>query len=155
MGCPGQARALRAPLRLEEEGHLTLQVPGNVRFRLYADSDSEFVVKRAPWRVAFRRDAAGNATALLLDMDGTEVRAERVEATVPPPAVVAGNASLDLPLDAAEMARYEGRYTFRIGEQALPFDGTQEHRAGAVFFRPANLIQRIRHAQGRRHARPA
>ena len=46
-------------VRLEPEGWLTIRVPNNVRFRMYAQSDNAFFVKRAPWRFTFNKDASG------------------------------------------------------------------------------------------------
>jgi CubicO group peptidase (beta-lactamase class C family) len=71
------ATGRRAVVRLEPEGTLTLRVPGNVRFRMYADSDSSFFLKRTPWRVRFATDAAGRATSLTLNVNGTDRTARR------------------------------------------------------------------------------
>lgn len=106
-------------VRLEDDGTMTLRVPGNVRFRMYADSDSTFFVKRAPWRVRFTRDAAGAVGGLVIDTDGTERPARRISDRAFTPAQEAA-AVPDLPLTAEEMARYEGAYTLRVGERSLP-----------------------------------
>lgn len=114
---PGQ----RVFVRLEDEGWLTLQTPGNVRFRLYAGSDSSFYVRRTPWRVTFQRDAEGRVTGAVGDLEGTPVRAPRVSGEMPDPRAVAGNPTraVDLPLDPAEMIRYEGTYPLAIGPRTL------------------------------------
>ena len=43
------------------------------------------------------------------------------------------------------------RIKIRINQQTLAFYRAQENCAGTVFSRPANLIKRVRHAQGGRH----
>jgi CubicO group peptidase (beta-lactamase class C family) len=74
-------------VRMEEGGFLTIQVPGNVRFRMYPESDSAFFLKRAPWRVRFTRDESGAVSGLVLTVNGTDREARRVG---------------DLPVDAPE-----------------------------------------------------
>lgn len=114
---PGQGMSVR----LEEEGWLTLQAPGNVRFRLYAENDSSFYTRRTPWRFTFRR-YGDRVTGLVADLEGTARNATRVGDETPEPRVVAGNVVaevLDLPLTAEEMARYEGTYALALGERTL------------------------------------
>ena len=109
-------------VRLETDGTMTLRVPGNVRFRLYAESDSTFFTRRAPWRVRFTRDGAGAVTAMSVDMEGTVRTARRVSDRAPTPAEETAErkaAVRDLPLTAEEMARYEGTYTLQLGPQTL------------------------------------
>jgi CubicO group peptidase (beta-lactamase class C family) len=72
-------------VRHEGDGTLTLQVPGRVRFRLHATSDSTFFAKRAPWRFTFVRDDAGRVTTLIADLEGRERRMARVGGEGPPP----------------------------------------------------------------------
>jgi serine-type D-Ala-D-Ala carboxypeptidase/endopeptidase len=105
-------------VRLEQDGTMTLRVGGNVRFRMYAESDSTFYLKRAPWRVRFTRDAGGAATGMVLDVNGQARTGRRVGDRAPTPAEEAA-AVRDLPLSAAEMAGYEGTYTLRMGERSL------------------------------------
>ena len=64
-------------VKLEPEGWLTIRVPNNVRFRMYAQSDNAFFVKRAPWRFTFNKDAATKSVELVGDLDGTERRGPR------------------------------------------------------------------------------
>jgi hypothetical protein len=109
-------------VRLENDGTMTLRVPGNVRFRMYAESDSTFFIKRAPWRVRFTRDGAGAVTAMSVDMEGTVRTARRISDRAPTPAEQKAEqkaAVRDLPLTAEEMARYEGTYTLQLGPQTL------------------------------------
>ena len=65
-------------VRLEPEGWLRIRVPNNVRFRMYAQSDNAFFVKRAPWRFTFQKDAAGKGVEPVGDLDGTERRGRKV-----------------------------------------------------------------------------
>lgn len=94
-------------VRLEDDGTMTIRVGGNVRFRMYADSDSTFYLKRAPWRVRFTRDASGAVTGLVLDMNGTERQARRLGDRAPTWREEMAEVR-DLTLSAAEMAPYEG-----------------------------------------------
>lgn len=105
-------------VRLENDGTMTLRVPGNVRFRMYAESDSTFFTKRAPWRVRFTRDGAGAVTAMSVDMGGQVRTARRISDRAPTPAQEKA-AVRDLPLTAEEMARYEGTYTLQLGPQTM------------------------------------
>jgi D-alanyl-D-alanine-carboxypeptidase/D-alanyl-D-alanine-endopeptidase len=106
-------------VRLEEDGTMTLRVPGNVRFRMYPESDSTFFIKRAPWRVRFARDGSGAVTAMTVDMNGTERNARRVSDGAPTRRDEA-SAVRDLPLTPEETARYEGTYTLAAGGRTLP-----------------------------------
>lgn len=128
-------------VRLEEEGHLTVQMPRNVRFRMYAESDSTFFLKRAPWALRFTRGADGQVSGVVVDMEGTQRTAPRVGDSAPPPPIVAENASLDLPLTPEQMALYEGTYLLQSGEQ------TQEMR---VLVRDGQLISQPQGQSGRR-----
>lgn len=118
-------------VRMEDEGYLTVQIPRNVRFRMYAESDSVFFLKRTPWRLRFTRGGDGRVAGVVVDMEGTERSARRVGDSAPPPAVVAGNAALDLPLTPEQMALYVGTYLLQSGER------TQEMR---VFVQDGQLM---------------
>ncbi|HEX6371035.1 MAG TPA: serine hydrolase [Longimicrobium sp.] len=102
-------------VRLEDDGTMTIRIPENVRFRMYAESDSSFFLKRTPWRMRFTRDASGAVAGVVMDMNGTQRNARRVSDRTSTPAVEV----LDLPLTAEEMARYEGTYTLRLGERTM------------------------------------
>ncbi|HYR10595.1 MAG TPA: serine hydrolase [Longimicrobium sp.] len=102
-----------AYMKLEDDGTMTVRTPGNVRFRMYADSDSTFFLKRTPLRMRFTRDASGAVTGVVMNTSGTERPARRVSDRTAAPAVQ------DLPLTAEEMARYEGTYTLQLGERSL------------------------------------
>ncbi|NIP78846.1 MAG: serine hydrolase, partial [Gemmatimonadetes bacterium] len=93
---PDPSRAMA--VRLEDEGWLTLQAPGNVRFRMYADSDTSFYVRRTPWRFVFRIDEEGRVTAVDADLEGRRRTMPRLDADMPVPRVLAGNPiTTDLP----------------------------------------------------------
>jgi serine-type D-Ala-D-Ala carboxypeptidase/endopeptidase len=98
-------------IRLEDDGTLTSQGgPNTVRFPMTATSDSTFVVKRVPARLAFARNAAGAVDAMVLGAR----RLPRV-ADDTPPAGLPGIEILDLPLTDSEMARYQGTYVLQLG----------------------------------------
>lgn len=113
---PGRAFVVR----LEDDGTMTMQAPGNVRFRMHAGSDSTFFLKRAPWQFTFNRDGAGGVvTGFVADLEGSRREAKKVSDGGPAPAVVAGDATVVVPLAAGDMARYEGVYTLSIGKRSM------------------------------------
>jgi hypothetical protein len=116
---PGRAMAIR----LEDEGWLTMQAPGNVRFRLYAESDTSFYVRRTPWRFAFQSDAEGAVRGVVANLEGNERRARRAGDDTPDPRALAGNVTTPAeevaPLSPEEMAAYVGEYTLALGERML------------------------------------
>ncbi len=109
----------RAYVRLEDDGWLTFQASPNVRFRMYAESDSSFVVKRTPWRFTFLSDANGNVTRIAADLEGQAGELPKLDEPVPSPAVAAHNAILEVPLAEADMAPYVGTYAVSVGAQTL------------------------------------
>ena len=68
-----------AVVKLENEGWLTVRVPGNVRFRMYAESADKFFLKRTPWRFTFNKDATGAVTAFTVNMNGQDRQARKVK----------------------------------------------------------------------------
>lgn len=108
------ASGRNAVVRLEEDGTMTLRTPGNVRFRMYAASDSTFYLKRAPWRVAFAGDASGRVTGMTLDLNGTPRTLPKVSDNAPRPGDVQ-----DLPLTPAAREAYAGTYLLRLGERTM------------------------------------
>jgi hypothetical protein len=69
-----------AEIRMDEDaGALTIRSTGTVRYRLYAEADDRFFLKRAPWRIAFNRDGDGQVAGFVLDMDGREIRGVRLD----------------------------------------------------------------------------
>jgi len=83
-------------LRLEKEGWLTYQVPGRVRARLYARSDTSFFLMRVPWTLTFQKTEAGGVTGIRMGVDERELRERagensfrRVNKEVPSPRVIA------------------------------------------------------------------
>lgn len=102
-------------IRLEDDGTLTAQGGRNtVRFRMYADSDSSFVVKRVPARLAFPTGASGEVEAMAL---GSRTL-RRVSDDTPPPGLPRREVR-DLPLTVTDIARYEGTYRVGAGEQTI------------------------------------
>lgn len=105
-------------VRLEDDGTMTIRVGGNVRFRMYAESDSTFYLKRAPWRVRFTRDASGAVSGLALNIEGREQTARRISDRALTPSEEAA-AIPDLPVTAADIARYEGTYNLQADGRTL------------------------------------
>jgi serine-type D-Ala-D-Ala carboxypeptidase/endopeptidase len=98
-------------IRLEDDRTLSSQGGQNlVRFPMTATSDSTFVVKRVPARLAFARNAAGAVDAMVLGAR----RLPRVADDTPPPGLP-GIEILDLPLTDSELARYQGTYVLQLG----------------------------------------
>lgn len=123
-GFYGPAPGRGLAVRLEEEGWLTVQAAGNVRFRLYPASDTSFYVRRTPWHFTFQTNDAGRVAGLVADLEGTERRMERLDEEVPPARALAGNLLPrgDLPpLTPEEMGRYEGDYSVAMGSDTLEF----------------------------------
>ncbi len=139
-------------VRQESDGTMTLQVPRNVRFRLYATSDTTFFTKRAPWRFTFSTDAAGKVTTLTADLQGRVREMARVGVEGPPPAVVAGNAALDLPLAVDRQAIYAGIYTRQEGERTMELRIFVEN--GQLMGQPSRQEPRRLLYQGNHEFRP-
>lgn len=112
---PGQQAAA---VRLEPEGYLTVQTPGNVRFRMYAESDTSFFLKRTPWRFTFTNNEAGAVDGLLMIVGGNARQASKVEGEMPSSTLLAGN-PLDLTLSDDQMASYVGAYEVAVGDDVL------------------------------------
>jgi CubicO group peptidase (beta-lactamase class C family) len=106
-------------VRLDENGYLTGQAQSQVRFRLFATSDSSFYAKRVPFIITFHTDEEGKVEDLVLAVNERTNRFARIGDDVPPSAVAAGNASP--PLSAEEIARYEGTYAIEIEGETVEF----------------------------------
>lgn len=78
-------------VRLEEEGCLTTQTPGNQRVRLYAESETSFFAKRHPWRITFDLSEDGEVLGVFSEYLGVVNSGPKVNDEVPPPRTVAGN----------------------------------------------------------------
>jgi serine-type D-Ala-D-Ala carboxypeptidase/endopeptidase len=104
-------------IRLDENGHLTGQAPNQIRFRLYAASDSSFYARRVPFEMKFRRGADGAVEQLVLGVGGRTNRFVRTGDDVPPPAIAAGNASPSL--TESELAIYAGAYVLELGGRTV------------------------------------
>ena len=110
-----------AVVRLERDGTLTFQAPGNVRFQMYAESPTAFYMKRAPWRVSFPTNTDGVVTNLVADLEGRVITAPKTGIATPNPAVVAGNAAEEVPIAANDMAQYNGTYAVQVGPRTTEF----------------------------------
>ena len=106
-------------VRLEDEGWLTMQIPGNVRFRMHAESDSAFFVKRAPYRLWFSKTDDG--IDLSTEFVGTPRQGRWLTRDTPEPRVAAGNRDGDR-LTADVIARYEGTYAVTVGDVTRSFE---------------------------------
>jgi hypothetical protein len=107
-------------VRMESEGWLTMQAPGNVRFRMYPESESKFFVKRTPWRFTFTRNDAGEVVGMIADLEGNERTTRKVSDDGPSSREVAGNARVEvLPITTAEIARYVGTYALQLPGRTL------------------------------------
>jgi len=86
---------------------LTVQVGNNVRFRMYATSETDFYVKRTIWEFAFDRAPSGEVTGLILRAGGQERRLERVD----PSAVAEAPAErIEIEVGEAILQTYVGEY---------------------------------------------
>ncbi len=106
-------------VRLDENGYLTGQAQSQIRFRLYATSDSSFYAKRVPFIVTFHKDEEGKVEDLVLAVNERTNRFARIGDEMPSPAVAAGNASP--PLSPEEIALYEGTFVLEIEGQTIEF----------------------------------
>jgi 3-oxoadipate enol-lactonase len=62
-----------------EGGHLTMQVPGQSAFPLYAESMSKFFLKVSEVEIEFSKNSAGKVTQAVIYQDGAAVKAPRLE----------------------------------------------------------------------------
>ena len=76
-------------IRLEEEGYLTTQSRGKARLRLYAESDSSFLIGRGALKLIFHRDGNGEVLGLRMDPSESGNLATKVATDSPPPRAVA------------------------------------------------------------------
>lgn len=84
-------------VRVEPEGHLTLQRPRRARARLFAESDSSFALTLGPTRFTFEKTEAGNARAVRTEGNSSPETFRRLGDESPPPrAVVAGTGWYEL-----------------------------------------------------------
>lgn len=62
-----------------KEGKLSVQLTGQPRFPVFAESETKFFYKVVDAQLTFVRDEAGKVTALILHQNGMDQRAERVD----------------------------------------------------------------------------
>jgi len=102
-----------------EGGRLFVQLTGQPKFEVFAESDKDFFLKVIDAQVTFETDAAGNPAALVLHQNGRDQRAKRIEGEpVMPKAIV---------LDAAALDGCAGRYQTALAPGAsltITRDGT-------------------------------
>ncbi len=61
-----------------EGGHLTMQVPGQAVFPLFAESQSKFFLKVAEVEIEFTKDSAGKVSRVVIYQDGETIKAPRM-----------------------------------------------------------------------------
>jgi Domain of unknown function (DUF3471) len=61
-----------------ESGHLTMQVPGQAVFPLFAESQTKFFLKVAEIEIEFVKDAAGKISRATLYQDGETIKSPRM-----------------------------------------------------------------------------
>ncbi len=105
---------------LDGDGHLTGQAPNQIRFRLYATSDSTFYAKRVPFTVEFVRNGSGQVEHLILGVGSNTNRFTRIAGDLPDPRAVAGN-TVD-PLPAQVVATYAGRYVVDVDGEEIELE---------------------------------
>lgn len=120
---PGEyesAGGLPLHVALDDEGHLTGQAPNQIRFRLYATSDSSFYARRVPFTMAFVRDESAQVDHLILGVGSNTNRFNRMTGETLDPRVVAGNA-MD-PLPPQTIAIYAGRYVVDLNGEDVALE---------------------------------
>ena len=61
-----------------EGGHLTMQIPGQGAFPLFAESQSKFFLKVSEVEIEFSKDSAGKVTQAVIYQDGAAAKAPRM-----------------------------------------------------------------------------
>jgi 3-oxoadipate enol-lactonase len=61
-----------------EGGHLTMQVPGQAVFPLFAESQSKFFLKVAEVEIEFTKDSAGRVSRIVIYQEGETIKAPRM-----------------------------------------------------------------------------
>jgi 3-oxoadipate enol-lactonase len=61
-----------------EDGHLTMLIPGQAVFPLFAESQAKFFLKVADVEIEFAKDAKGNVSRAVIYQDGETIRAPRI-----------------------------------------------------------------------------
>lgn len=92
-------------------GTLQVQATGQPALPIFASARDEFFYKAVDAQLSFQRDAAGKVTGVTLHQNGRDMPASRVEggpAVTPTPRPA-------IKIDAAELARYVGRYSLVPG----------------------------------------
>ena len=62
-------------------GHLTLQLPGQGAFPLFAESATKFFLKVSEIEIGFNKSAAGKVTQVVIYQDGAELKAPRTDSS--------------------------------------------------------------------------
>jgi 3-oxoadipate enol-lactonase len=67
-----------------QDGHLTMQLPGQSAFPLYAESASKFFLRVSEVEIEFTKDAAGKVRQALISQDGSTSKAPRTQPSATP-----------------------------------------------------------------------
>jgi 3-oxoadipate enol-lactonase len=75
----GLYKAGQAIVTIEQEGgHLTMQLPGQAVFPLFAESQTKFFLKIADIQIEFAKDSAGKINRAVIYQDGEAIKAPRM-----------------------------------------------------------------------------
>jgi len=75
----GLYKAGQAIVTIEQEGgHLTMQLPGQAVFPLFAESQTKFFLKVADIQIEFAKDSAGKINRAVIYQDGEAIKAPRM-----------------------------------------------------------------------------
>ncbi|MCJ7622650.1 MAG: serine hydrolase [Anaerolineaceae bacterium] len=72
------AAGMNAAITLED-GRLMVQVPGQPRLQLHAESETKFFIKEAPVVVTFEKEASGQVSAVVIRQAGQDMPARKVK----------------------------------------------------------------------------
>ena len=64
------------------DGHLTLQMPGQAAFPLFAQTPTKFFLKVSEVEIGFTKTASGKVTQATLYQDEAETKASRADGSV-------------------------------------------------------------------------
>jgi serine-type D-Ala-D-Ala carboxypeptidase/endopeptidase len=93
-----------------EGGQLTIQMTGQSKVPVFAESETRFYPKVVDATIEFRKDAGGAVTGLVLNQGGQSLTAARFDGDVPAPPT-----HTEITLGADVLTRYVGNYSFPEG----------------------------------------
>ena len=60
-----------------EEDSLQIQIPGQPKLKLHAESDVNFFIMEAPVSLEFQKDESGQVTGVIIDQGGQKMEAKK------------------------------------------------------------------------------